>query len=110
MDLLSLTAVFTAAGAIAWAAIITYFVLVTQALSFIPMPEGSRARVWAVGVLSALVVVLAVLDRGEAFSPNYAIEVALAFANLVAAASGVRVATKVVAPQLTSAANGAPAG
>lgn len=106
MDFLPLKSVFDGAGAVLWGALITYFVLVIQSVSFIPMPEGSRVRTWAIGILCALVMALAVADRGQSFSPNYAIAVALSLANLIAAAAGIRAATKVALPQLTDAANG----
>jgi hypothetical protein len=107
MDFLSLSGVFDAAGAIAWGAIITYLVLVAQSISFIPMPQGSKARVWAIGGLSVLVVGLAVWERAAPVTPDYLVEIVLSFANLVAAAAGVRASTKVALPKLTTMANGA---
>jgi hypothetical protein len=105
MEVLPLAEVFTAAGAIAWAAIITYLVLVSQALKFVPLPEGSTVRAWAIGLLSALVVAGGAIELGVDVTPAAIVGYVLAFANVVAAASGVRVATKAVAPNITAAAN-----
>lgn len=105
MDVLPLGEVFSAPGAIAWAAVITYLVLVSQSLAFIPLPEGSNARAWAVGILAAMVVIGGALEVGVDLTPASIVGIVLAFANVVAAASGVRQATKVVAPQVTAAAN-----
>lgn len=105
MDVLPLAEVFTAPGAIAWAAVITYLVLVSQSLNIVPLPEGSRTRAWAVGILAALVVLGGAFEVGIAVEPATIVGIVLAFANVVAAASGVRVATKAVAPNVTAAAN-----
>jgi hypothetical protein len=105
MDVLPLSEVFTAPGAIAWAAVITYLVLASQAIPFIPLPEGSTARATAIALLAALVVIGGVLEAGAAFAPASIVGYVLAYANVLAAASGVRVATKVVAPTVTTAAN-----
>lgn len=105
MDVLPLGEVFTAPGAIAWAAIITYLVLVSQALNFIPLPEGSTARAWAIGLLTLLAVIGGWIELGTVLTPASLVGAVLAFANVVASASGVRMATKVVAPNVTAAAN-----
>lgn len=105
MDFLPLSSVFDGAGAILWGGVITFLVLTLQAITFIPLPEGGRARATTITILCAIVMAGAVIDRGEPISPNYVVIIVLSFANLVAASAGVRAAAKVAVPALTTAAN-----
>lgn len=56
---LALPSILTDAEVVAFGGIIALLVGILQTLQFVPMPDGSRARAWAVSLASALFVGLA---------------------------------------------------
>lgn len=60
--MLDLPGLLTAAEVAAWAAGIAVIVGVIQQLSWVPIPEGSKARAWAVSLLAAAIIGLTLPD------------------------------------------------
>lgn len=84
---LPLSEVFTAAGALAWAAAIVG--LVQFGKRFLPfIPEHGRGVLAVVAALAAVVVVLAAIDLGLALDAQNIILIVFTWANLGAAAVG----------------------
>lgn len=84
---LPLAEVFTAAGALAWAAAIVG--LVQFGKRFIPfIPEHGRGVLAVVAGLAAIVVALAAIDLGLTLDPQTIILILFTWANLGAAAVG----------------------
>jgi hypothetical protein len=88
MDLpIPLAEVFTAAGAVTWAAAMAGVVeLLKRAVPF--MPEHGRGVLYVVMGLSALLIAAAVLEVGLTLTPSIIVGLVLTWAALVTAAAG----------------------
>lgn len=103
---LPLSDVFTAAGALAWAAAIAALVQLGKRISFIPIPETGRGILFAVALIAALVTGLAAWDLGLTIDAQGVVLLVFTWANLAAASVGayeagakaVRVATGTTNP------------
>lgn len=84
---LNLPSILTDAQVATFAATIALLVGIGQQLSPIPLPEGSKARAWAVAVLSGLFVALVAPGAGLE-GVNLAMGVVLSFTALAAASLG----------------------
>lgn len=87
MDL-NLPTLLDGANLTAWAAEIALIVGIVQTLSFIPIPDGSRARAWAVAILAAGVVALLLPGSPQADTPQVIQAAVLTWAGLAAASLG----------------------
>jgi hypothetical protein len=84
----NLPGLLTAPEVTAWAAGIALIVGVIQQLSFIPIPDGSRARAWAVSILAAAIIVLTLPMAGEAAVGQLVLAAVLSWAALASASLG----------------------
>ncbi|HYI67147.1 MAG TPA: hypothetical protein VEW95_09505 [Candidatus Limnocylindrales bacterium] len=84
----NLPGLLTAPEITQWAAGIALVVAIFQQLSWIPIPEGSRTRAWAVTLLSAGVVVLTSGGIPTADLGSFVLAEVMTWASLAAASLG----------------------
>lgn len=87
MDPLSLPSILTDAEVVFFGGVIALLTGIIQRLSWIPIPEGSRARAWVLSVLSAVFVGLSVSGSGHT-GTTLALALILSWSALAAAALG----------------------
>lgn len=104
---LALPSIFTDAEITAWAASIALIVGIAQQLSPIPLPEGSKARAWAVSALAAGFVALAAPAAGLE-GPNLILGLVLSWAALAAASLGINRAGSFAVTQVKADTGDAP--
>jgi hypothetical protein len=85
---ITLPGVLTGPEITAWAAGIALIVGVVQQISFIPIPDGSKARAWAVSVLAAAVVVLTLPSVASPDAGQLILAGVLTWAGLASASLG----------------------
>lgn len=83
-----LPGLLTAPEITAWAAGIALIVGVIQQLSFVPIPDGSRARAWAVSLLAAAVIALTIPSVSAPDVGQFALAAVMSWASLAAASLG----------------------
>lgn len=77
-----LPALLTAAEVTAWAAAIALLVGVIQQLSWVPIPEGSKARAWAVSILAAAIIGLSLPGVTAPDAPQLILAAVMSWASL----------------------------
>lgn len=108
--MLDLPSLLTDAEVATFAATIALLVGVLQNLSWVPIPEGSRTRAWAVAILAALFVGLAA-PGAELSGTNLVLGLVLSYTALSAAALGVnRAGSFAVREANTAIAKASPGG
>lgn len=83
-----LPGLLTAPEITAWAAGIALIVGVIQQLSWVPIPDGSRARAWAVSIIAAIIIVLTIPSVQAPDVGQFALAAAMSWASLAAASLG----------------------
>lgn len=83
-----LPSILTDAEVATFAATAALMTAIIQQLSFVPIPDGSKARAWIVSVLSAIFVGLSVPGSGHE-GPALALAVMLSWSALAAASLGI---------------------
>lgn len=103
--MIDLPSILTDAEVTTYAALIALLIGIAQAVSFVPMPEGSRARAIACAVLAALFVGLSA-SGADLSGPDLVIALIFSFTALAAASLGINRAGSFVARQASEAADG----